>query len=71
VSDTKKYTPTITSQQALKLSIPHTPEGKEFLEKLQSLLGVKELPFTQTCPPAGEGKGKKTLELHMDQEGWP
>ena len=76
-----KFTPTLKSDQGVKLQIPHTPEGREFVEKLKALLGGKELPFVQSCPTpvdlAGTGKSSGTgsttyaLDLRLEQEGWP
>lgn len=76
----KKYVPTLKQQPGLKLTIKNTQEGREFLEKLKSLLGTKELPFIQTCPPTNKaqvtegGDGGSTtysLDLRLEQEGFP
>ena len=80
MADIKKFTPVLRPQQSVKLQIPHTPEGREFVERLKALLGTKELPFVQTCPPtkqptvgASEDSGSTTysLDIRMEQEGWP
>jgi hypothetical protein len=79
----KKFTPTLKPQEGLKLQIPYTPEGREFLDKLKALLGGKELPFVRTCPPtpistsSGVAKSEAVsltshaLDLRLEQEGWP
>jgi hypothetical protein len=78
-----KFTPTLKPQEGLKLQIPYTPEGKQFLEQLKTLLGGKELPFARTCPPtpivksdavaapASEAATSYSLDLRLEQEGWP
>ena len=74
-----KFTPTLRSNQGLKLQIPNTPEGREFYEKLKELLGGKELPFVQSCPTpingaeiaSGTGSTTYALDIRLEQEGWP
>ncbi len=78
-----KFTPTLKPQEGLKLQIPYTPEGREFLEQLKTLLGGKELPFAKTCPPtpihtsgvaapaASVAATSYSLDLRLEQEGWP
>ncbi|WP_419806302.1 hypothetical protein [Terriglobus sp.] len=51
MSDNEKiFKPTVKSQPSLKVQVPNTPEGREFLEKLRQLLRIEELPFVQSCP---------------------
>lgn len=76
-----KFTPTLKSNEGVKLQIPHTPEGREFLAKLKELLGGKDLPFVQSCPTpidrtasatsSGTGSTTYALEIRLEQEGWP
>ena len=55
----KPVRPTVTPDTGLKIKVPSTPEGKEFLNKLKQLLAVEELPFQKICgqgpatPPVG------------------
>lgn len=43
--------PTVTPDTGLKIKVPSTPEGKEFLNRLKELLAVEELPFQKICGP--------------------
>lgn len=80
----RKFKPTVDSQKQLKVQVPHTPEGREFLEKLKDLLSVEHLPFAQSCPPtehqrkaegtmalSSSGSTTYALDIRLEQEGWP
>lgn len=79
----RKFKPTVQSQKQLKVQVPNTPAGKEFLEKLKELLSVQDLPFAQSCPaepqrrPEGAtphtstGSTTYALDIRLEQEGWP
>ena len=55
--------PTDVPDTGLKIKVPSTPEGKEFLEKLKQLLAVEELPFEKVCS-SGHGQQESHLEAH-------
>ncbi len=53
--------PTVKPDTGLKVKVPSTPEGREFLEKLKQLLAVEELPFEKVCS-SGQEHPKTQLE---------
>ena len=79
----RKIVPTVERQTGLKVQIPDTAEGREFLEKLKQLLKVEHLPFTVTCQgqerhatshiqaaaaPATQSSGSTTYALDLRLE---